>query len=63
LQDLEYGDQLVYTLVGSAEADPMNYKISNESPVGRAIIGKNEGDIVEVNVPAGQIKYKIISVS
>ncbi|MDD2402607.1 MAG: transcription elongation factor GreA [Clostridia bacterium] len=62
LQDLEYGDELEYTLVGSAEADPMDKRISNESPVGSAIIGKNEGDVVEVEVPAGKIKYKIVSV-
>lgn len=62
LQDLECGEELVYTLVGSAEADPMNNKISNESPVGRAILGKKIGDIVEVNVPVGIIKYKILSI-
>ncbi|MGI6588165.1 MAG: transcription elongation factor GreA [Peptococcia bacterium] len=62
LQDLECGDELVYTLVGSAEADPMNKKISNESPVGKAIIGKKKGDIVEVDVPIGKIKYKILAV-
>lgn len=62
LQDLECGEELVYTLVGSAEADPMNNKISNESPVGKAIIGKKKGDIVEVDVPIGKIKYKILSV-
>ncbi|MDD2212651.1 MAG: transcription elongation factor GreA [Clostridia bacterium] len=62
LQDLECGDEFVYTLVGSAEADPMNKKISNESPVGKAIIGKKKGDIVEVKVPVGKVKYKIIAV-
>lgn len=62
LQDFEYGDEVVYTLVGSAEADPMNKKISNESPVGQAIIGKKVGDIVEVIVPAGNVKYKIVEV-
>lgn len=63
LKDLEYGDEFVYTLVGSAEADPMNNKISFESPVGKAIMGKKQGDIVEVNVPAGKLKYKILAVS
>ena len=62
LQDLECGEDFVYTLVGSAEADPMNNKISNESPVGNAIIGKKKGDIVTVEVPIGEIKYKILSV-
>jgi transcription elongation factor GreA len=60
LQDLECGEELVYTLVGSAEADPLNNKISNESPVGQAIIGKKIGDVVEVDVPAGKMKYKIL---
>lgn len=60
LQDLECGEELVYTLVGSAEADPLNNKISNESPVGQAIIGKKMGDVVEVDVPVGKMKYKIL---
>ncbi|MGI6144353.1 MAG: transcription elongation factor GreA [Clostridia bacterium] len=62
LQDLEFGEEVIYTLVGSAEADPLNKKISNESPVGKAIIGKKKGDIVEVKVPAGNVKYKIVEV-
>lgn len=63
LQDLESNDVLEYTLVGSAEADPMKNKISNESPVGKAIIDKNKGEVVEVNVPAGVIKYKILDIN
>ncbi len=63
LKDMENGDELEYILVGSAEADPMNNRISYESPVGKAILGKKEGDIVEVNVPAGKLKYKILAVS
>ncbi len=63
LQDLESNEVLEYTLVGSAEADPMKNKISNESPVGKAIIDKNKGEVVEVNVPAGVIQYKILDVN
>jgi transcription elongation factor GreA len=63
LKDLEYGDELEYTLVGSVEADPMQHKISNESPVGRAILGKSKGTVVEVEAPAGAIKYQIIDVN
>lgn len=63
LQDLESNDVLEYTLVGSAEADPMKNKISNESPVGKAIIDKNKEEVVEVNVPAGVIKYKILDIN
>ncbi|MGI6605682.1 MAG: transcription elongation factor GreA [Peptococcia bacterium] len=62
LQDLENGEKLEYTLVGSAEADPMKNKISNESPVGKAIIDQKKGAIVKVNVPAGVIKYKILDI-
>jgi len=62
LKDLELGDVLEYTLVGSAEADPIEMKISNESPVGAAILGKKVGSIVEVNVPAGILKYQILEI-
>lgn len=62
LKDLEYGDILEYTIVGSVEADPMKHKISNESPVGKAIMGKKKGVIVEVEAPVGSIKYEIVDV-
>lgn len=62
LRDLEYEEDFDYTIVGSAEANPGENKISNESPVGSAILGKPVGNIVEVNVPAGVIKYKIMKI-
>ncbi|AJQ29272.1 MULTISPECIES: transcription elongation factor GreA [Pelosinus] len=62
LKDLEFGDEFEYTLVGSAEADPVEFKISNESPVGQAILGQKIGSIVEVNVPAGILKYEVIDI-
>lgn len=62
LKDIENDDELEYILVGSAEADPMNNRISFESPVGKAILGKEKGEVVEVNVPAGILTYKILSV-
>jgi len=62
LKDLEYGDEFEYILVGSMEADPTVNKISNESPVGKAILGKTKGTIVEVNVPAGILKYQILDI-
>ncbi len=62
LKDLEYGDELEYTIVGSVEADPEASKISNESPVGKAIIGQPKGIVVEVNVPAGVLKYEILDI-
>lgn len=63
LKDLEYGDILEYSLVGSVEADPSRNKISNESPVGRAILGKAKGVVVDVDAPAGTIQYEIVDVS
>jgi transcription elongation factor GreA len=62
LKDLEFGDEFEYTLVGSAEADPVEFKISNESPVGQAILGQKIGSVVEVNVPAGILKYEVIDI-
>lgn len=62
VEDLEFGDTMEYTIVGTAESDPLNNKISNESPVGKAIIGKKKGTVVDVNVPAGVIQYKIIDI-
>lgn len=63
LKDLESGDEFEYVIVGSMEADPLDSKISNESPVGKAIIGKKRGSIVEVNVPVGTLKYEIVQIS
>lgn len=55
-------DEFEYHIVGSAEADPALFKISNESPVGRALMGHKIGDVVEVEVPGGKLKYKIIDI-
>lgn len=64
LQDAETSEVHVYQLVGSAEADPGNNKISNESPVGQAIIGKRKGDSVTVTVPSGKvIVYSVLSIT
>jgi len=62
IKDLEFDEEFEYTIVGSAEANPGDNKISNESPVGKAILGKPVGSVVEVDVPAGAIKYKIIDI-
>ena len=59
----ENGEERKYTIVGSPESNPAEGKISNESPVGKALIGKHPGDIVEVQAPKGVIKLKIVSVS
>ncbi|ASS76968.1 transcription elongation factor GreA [Tumebacillus algifaecis] len=62
IKDLEFGDVMDYMIVGSAEADPTENKISNESPVGRALLGRVIGDKIEVNVPAGMIEYEILEI-
>jgi transcription elongation factor GreA len=62
LKDVEYGDEEEYTIVGSAEADPAVNKISNESPVGKAVLGQIRGSVVEVNVPAGMLRYEIVDI-
>lgn len=62
IEDMDFGDKEEYYIVGSAEADPLEGKISNESPVGIALINKEVGDTVSVQVPDGVAKYKIISI-
>lgn len=62
LKDIAMKTTLDYTIVGTAEADPLEDKISNESPVGVAIIGRKAGETIEVPVPDGVIKYKIMSI-
>lgn len=62
LHDVEYDEDIEYTIVGSSESDSLNNKISNESPLGAALIGKKVGDTVKIEAPVGEIEYKIISV-
>ncbi len=62
LKDLETGEELDYLVVGSVEADPTNHRISNESPVGQAIMGKKKGEVVKVEAPHGCIEYKIVRI-
>jgi transcription elongation factor GreA len=62
LKDLGAGEEISYTIVGSPEADPLRDLISNESPVGQALIGRKKGETVTVRVPAGTFKYTILEV-
>ena len=62
LMDYDFNEEVEYTIVGSAEADPMNFKISNESPVGSALLGKKVGDVVEVAVPSGVSKFEVLEI-
>lgn len=57
------GDKQTYVIVGSAEADPKEHRISNESPVGQALLGKSVGQEVQVNAPAGHLRWTIIGIS
>ena len=63
LKDLEYDEEVEYSIVGSAEADPYEGRISNESPVGSALIGAKTGEVVSIQVPDGTMKYEVISIS
>ena len=63
VKDLEDGEEIEYTIAPADEADVDNDIISVKSPIGAALLGKAEGDIVEVDVPAGVIKYKILKIS
>lgn len=62
VRDLEYKEDMVFDIVGTQQADSLEGKISNESPLGMALMGAKKGQTVTVNSPAGEIKYKIISV-
>ena len=63
LLDIEFNDELEFKIVGSSESDPKKKFISNESPVGSAILGKSVGDEVEVRAPSGVIKFKILTIA
>ena len=60
--DVEYDEEEEFKLVGSSEADSLNGKISNESPVGKALIGARVGDTIQVETQAGLIEYKVLEI-
>jgi len=62
LKDVDANETVEYHIVGSAEANPAEQKLSNESPVGRAIIGRKKGETVEVVAPRGALKFKILDI-
>ena len=61
--DVEFDEEIQYSIVGSTEADPSNGTISDESPVGSALLGKKVGDVVDAPVPAGTIELKIVAIN
>ena len=56
------GNKVIFNIVGDWEADPVNKKISHESPLGKALVGKKAGDQIEVEAPAGKIQYEILAI-
>ena len=62
LKDMDANETIEYTIVGSAEANPAEHRLSNESPVGKAILGRKKGEIVEVAAPRGSLKFKIMDI-
>ena len=63
LFDEEFEEEVVYKIMGSTESDPVNGFISNQSPIGKALIGKKKGEVVDVNTPGGIVKFKILKIS
>lgn len=61
--DMEFNEEELYTIVGSTEVDLSQNKISNESPIGSALMGAKKGQVVEAQAPVGTIKYKIVSIT
>ena len=62
LKDMQAGKTVEYRIVGSADANPAEHKLSNESPVGKAILGHKKGEVVEVVAPRGALKFKILDI-
>ena len=63
LLDMEFDETMEYTIVGSAEADPMNGRISNESPVGQALLGHKTGEKITIDTPDGEVVFKILKIT
>ena len=63
VHDFDFDEDIEYQIIGSGEADPFNGKLSDESPVGSALIGHKVGDVVEVNPPDGTVKFEILEIS
>ena len=63
LYDEDFEEEITYSIVGSNQADPLEQKISDQSPIGRALMGKKAGDRVTVTAPAGELHFKVLEVS
>ncbi|MGI9861073.1 transcription elongation factor GreA [Moorella naiadis] len=62
LKDLDDNEEIEYEIVGSMEADPAENRISNESPVGKALLGHHSGETIDIQVPAGNLRYQILNI-
>ena len=63
IREVGSGEEETYKIVGSTEADPMNGRISDESPVGKAMLNHSVGDVVEVEIPSGTVNYELVEIS
>ena len=63
LYDEDFEEEITYNIVGSNQADPLENKISDQSPIGRALMGKKAGESVTVIAPAGELHFKVLEVS
>ena len=63
LYDEDFEEEITYSIVGSNQADPLDQKISDQSPIGRALMGKKAGDRVTVTAPAGELHFKVLEVA
>jgi len=63
LYDEDFGEEITYSIVGSNQADPLEQKISDQSPIGRALMGKKAGENVTVLAPAGEIRFRVLEVT
>lgn len=63
VHDIEFDEDVTYTIVGSTEVDLLNNKISNESPIGQALLGAKKGKVVEAKAPNGIMKFKVLSIT
>ena len=62
MHDEEFDEKIEYEIVGQTESDPDEGKISNKSPIGKGLLGHGIGDVVTIEVPAGEVEYKILGI-
>ena len=63
LLDIEFDEEIAYTIVGSTEVDLAQNRISNESPIGKALLGAKKNEVIDVDAPSGIVQYKVLSIT